>query len=158
MGKRTGENQDFYKGAGQRTGRRVLAKERQKLSESRAEAPTTAAPHYPSKAAKATGAGTQTQAFARRARERKQAQRVEHEEVERMVSAVAPTASPTRMLPPAQPSTELADLWRSLEENAGAARESARTVAAAGRDLWRSVRELLRAPVRLARLAWAAGA
>ena len=153
MAKRSGENQDYYKRAGQASGRRILAKERRKLSEARASQRGGDSLPRSEPAAKATGAGVQTAELTRRRRERQQAERetarqalrVEHDEVQRMVEAEAPTAPPERLLPPAQPATELSDLVRSVLENGASAW-------GAGRTLYRSLAELVRAPLRLLRL------
>ncbi|MBI5542972.1 MAG: hypothetical protein HY901_03730 [Deltaproteobacteria bacterium] len=152
MAKRTGENQDYYKHAGQDPGRRLLERERKKVSEARVsgEGPRGAASRKVS--AKASGAATQTAELTRKRRLQREAREVEHDEVQRMVESEAPVAPPDHMLPPARPSTEFTDLWRSVEQSAAGARRAGRGVLASLTELGSSLGELLWAPVRLVRL------
>ncbi|HEY3452162.1 MAG TPA: hypothetical protein VGK67_37810 [Myxococcales bacterium] len=165
MGKRTGENQDYYKHAGQSAGRRVLESERRKLAQEKAgekQAAPAATPKVPP--VKATPGAKQTLEYARKAREtarrvqqeqaqRQVAERVAHDEVQRMVDAEVPlSAPPERQLPQATASTELSDLWRSVQDNARSVGQSVRTAREAGVTFYRSIAELLRTPIRLFRL------
>lgn len=170
MAKKTGENQDYYKTAGQSSGRRILAGERRKVSEARAgELGGEMPPPLKKPAVKAAGAGTQTAQILGRRRARKEAQQqaeqlgrqaeeVERDEVQRMVDSQAPAAPPERMLPPARATTELNDLWRSVQEEARTVRGSAHTLYQAGQEMVRSIGALLRTPARLVRVLRTAGA
>jgi hypothetical protein len=59
-----------------------------------------------------------------------------------MISAEVPLAAPPeRQLPKASSATALSDLWRSVQDNARAVGESARTARQAGATLLRSLGE-----------------
>lgn len=161
MAKRTGENQDYYKHAGQSPSRRILARERQTLSEARASESSDAGggPRFGKKpAVKATGAGVKTAELGQRKRAQKQAEAIERDQVTRMLEAEAPIAPPNRQLPAATASTELQDFMRSVAGSARTARDAGREALRASRTLRSSLGDLALAPFRLMRLLVTVGA
>ncbi len=152
MAKRGSENQDYYKLRGGETGRRTYAEERAKLSMGSepvrpAASPKAAAAKKPAVGAKGAGVETAKRAKKRRATKTRAQDEEEgrHEVIDRMVGAQAPTAPTNRQLPPAERSTEYADLLRTV-------REDLETIHRSARALVGSLIDLARAPMRLLRL------
>jgi MoxR-like ATPase len=154
MAKRSGsETQDYFSRAGGEMGRRTYAEQRKKLKKSLSA--RMSMPPNPPDAAERKGAVAAKGAAAETARRGKKRQAAKagkkseedgrREVVERLVESKAHSASPTRMLPAAQRSTEVADFWRSL-------REDVRTLDKAAREIAGSVSDLARVPSRLWRL------